>query len=166
MTSLSPISFCSRIRVVTFLQTSMASSQVTISTELRLPFHLLAFLPVTSAYSSWVTSYFAMAKGALNVTLTAGFSAAGAVLVDEPISNEAGNLPLPGFSSTNSSANSLRMRLGFFSSARARRQNASGTARRTERLRVRGMDRLHDRSIEGVFQWRAGVRQVRNLPSS
>src|SRR4051812_35219213 len=45
-----------------------------------------------------------MAKGFFRVIFVAGFSASGALSDDEPISNDAGNLPLPGVSSTNSSA--------------------------------------------------------------
>src|SRR3954447_4759530 len=44
-TSFSPSSFSLRNRAVTLVQKVLASSQVTISTELRTPRHLAGFLP-------------------------------------------------------------------------------------------------------------------------
>src|ERR1043166_2124057 len=76
-----------RSSFVTFSQNSTASAQVTISTELRGPCHFAGLLPITTQYNSCVTSYLAMAKGRLNVTLWAGLSLAGAFSSLLPIVN-------------------------------------------------------------------------------
>src|SRR5580692_3652755 len=52
ITSSSPSSFRFRSSSVALRQKSLASSQLTISTELRGPVHLLGFLPITASYSS------------------------------------------------------------------------------------------------------------------
>src|SRR5262245_4717582 len=54
--SSSPSSLRRRSSAVAWRQNSVASSQLTISTELRGPFHLLGLRPMTASYSSWVTS--------------------------------------------------------------------------------------------------------------
>src|SRR5262245_61110237 len=111
MTSLALIRFSLRNRAVSLVQKVFASSQVIFSTELRGPFHRLGFLPMTCSYSSCVTSYLAIAKGALSVTLTVGFSDGAAPSPGVPIVKLAGNLPLPGVSWTSSSANRRRTRV-------------------------------------------------------
>ena len=50
----------------------LASSWLTISTELRGPFHLLGFLPMTASYSSCVTSYATHGKGGIEGNLDRG----------------------------------------------------------------------------------------------
>src|ERR1700676_2708833 len=55
--SFSPISLRVRSFMVTRVQNSVSSAQLTISTELRGPCHLAGLLPMTTWYSSWVTSY-------------------------------------------------------------------------------------------------------------
>src|SRR5207244_9737784 len=101
-----------RSSCVTLRQNATASSQLTFSTELRGPFQRDGFSPVIAWYSSCVTSYLASANGLFSVTLWAGCSLAGPSL-PEPITNDAGNLPLPGVIGTNSSANRLRIASAF-----------------------------------------------------
>src|SRR5260370_18664863 len=92
---------------VILLQKRTASFQLTISTELRGPFHLLGFLPAINSYNSWVTSNLPMEKEYAKVTLWAGCSAAGPVAV--PIVKLAGYLSLPGVKGMNSSMKRLRI---------------------------------------------------------
>jgi hypothetical protein len=56
ITSSSPSSFARRNSAVALRQKSVASSQLTISTELRRPFQRLGLLPMTASYNSCVTS--------------------------------------------------------------------------------------------------------------
>src|SRR5437762_6165251 len=51
-----------RSSLVALAQNSFASAQLTTSTALRRPFHLLGFLPITTWYSSCVVSYLAIAN--------------------------------------------------------------------------------------------------------
>src|SRR5437763_1693698 len=74
MTSSPLISPRLRISRVARRQNSLASSQLTISTELRGPCHLLGFLPVAAWYSSCVTSYRASANARPSLTVCAGTS--------------------------------------------------------------------------------------------
>src|SRR5262245_26453399 len=106
--SVSLISFASRSRFVAFSQKALASSQLTRSMPLRRPWNFAGLWPTTTWYSSCVTSYLAMAKEYLKVTLCAGRSLSSPPF-SEPIMKLSGNLPLPGVMGTNSSANSLRM---------------------------------------------------------
>src|SRR5262245_66379625 len=87
-------SFALRSARVIFLQNSCASVNENISAELRAPFHLLGFSPITASYRFCGTSYLAIEKRYCNVTLCAGCSVAGPFSL--PLTNDPGESPQPG----------------------------------------------------------------------
>src|SRR5262245_6853505 len=82
------MSFASRIRAVAFLQKVVASSNESISTEFRFPFHLLGLLPSTASHRFCGTSYLATENLLPRVTSR--------TLSVSPILNDLGNFPSPG----------------------------------------------------------------------
>src|SRR5437868_1523639 len=100
ISALDSISFAARMSSVALRQKALASSSESISTEFRLPFHLLGLLPITASHKFWGTSYLAMEN--LRASDTSR------VAPSSPILNDRGNLPSPGVTAINSSRKVLR----------------------------------------------------------